>query len=158
MRIEDKMNNRRKQAITICLGGSLTFLLMATIYYFLTKDIIVLILGLPIVTIWIVFTLYIELVGRKNFLLTDELILLSNRSAGQLIGRPISAYQLRMTKVTNCVVYNNMILVGGDVILYPIRKEELDDFGRVRDALISYLKSKKIPVKIYNKDRVDVTI
>jgi hypothetical protein len=125
------------------------------IFYRITQDVLLACMGIPSITAVVVLILYVEFLGRKNFILTSNMIQLSSKPRALFMAGPLDRSQLKIDDITGCRVYNNIILVWIGSIGYPIRKNQLDDFNRVRDTLIKLLKSRNVPVKIYHRDLIE---
>lgn len=154
MRIEDKMKNYRKQGIWVCSLCELLGMVILLIFYRITQDVLLACMGIPSITAVVLLILYVEFLGRKDFILTSETIKFPVKPLSGVMGdRPLR--EIKIDAITGCTVYDNYILVGIGIIYYPIRKKELDDFDRVRDALIELLESRNVPVKIYHRDLIE---
>jgi hypothetical protein len=155
MKIEDKLSRYRKKGIGIWAATELIAIITLAVFYIITLDACMLFGGFLASSLVIILIIYVEFLGRKDFILTLNMIQLPGKPGARFMTGPLDRSQIKIDDITGCRVYNNLILVWIDIIGYPIRKEQLDDFDHVRDALIKLLKSRNVPIEIFNRDIVE---
>ena len=149
------MRRYRKKGIWLLALCELIGLALVFIYYFIIRDALFLCMGIPSITAVVVLLSYVEFLGRKDFILTSDRIQLPSKPTIKIMTGPLDRSQIMIKDITGCRVYNNLILVWIGIIGYPIRKEQLDDFDHVKDALIKLLKSRKVPIETFHRDIVE---
>lgn len=155
MKIEDKLTRYRKKGIGIWAATELIAIITLAVFYIITLDACMLFGGFLACSLVIILIIYVEFLGRKDFILTSNMIQLPSKPRARFMTGPLDRSHVMIKDITGCRVYNNIILVWIGIIGYPIRKEQLDDFDHVRDALIKLLRSRNVPVKTYHRDLIE---